>query len=452
MNNIQRGCNWVMKPEVCRDEYGAELCFLCGRNSDLQASHIIPKFVGKWIKDTSATGFLARAIDAKRVQDLYTQHMLCSDCEQRFSRLEKLFADKIFHPFHKNAGSRLEYDSWLESFAVSLSWRILRVGYEKFKSEHPAFDSQIQMAETIWREFLLGDRHTVYPYESHLFFLDSIEIIANVPENFSMYSRRATDCTIVASNSRVFTYAKLADMVFVTSIQPKVLRGWKRTRINGRGIITSPHIIKDGVFGEFLLDRVEKIFASTTRPSPEVQQKRMQKALKDDPEKFLKSDSAQIWTDEMVLCYKRKMAGMPLLVTRLVDVICNQVAGTEAETVTNIWRSRKILDALVDLSADEAIKLGSGIQNAIDQLHATGRRTRYHLTANSIRITFIANHNSTKADQQAAIVKELTEFEAERISNDALIAIFSQNYGANGVSFEYAFRIPSDSARNHQSY
>lgn len=452
MNDTQRGCNWVIKPEIRRDERGAELCSLCGLSSDLQASHIIPKFVGKWIKDTSATGFLARVNDAKRVQDLYTQHMLCSTCEQRFSKYEKLFADKIFHPFHKNDASYLEYNNWLELFAVSLSWRVLKVGYEEFKSEHPTFDSKIKLAEAIWREFLLGDRHTAYPYESHLFFLGNMKTAPNIPENFNMYSRRATDHTIAASNSRVFTYAKLADMVFVTSIHPKVLRGWKGTRINEEGIITNQHIIDDYIFWEFLLDRVERIFASTIRPSLEVQQKRMQKAFKNDPERFLESDSSQIMTDEMILRYKRKMANMPLLVTSLIDVIWNQVAGTKAETVTNIWRSSKILDALAALSADEAVKLNDGILNAIGQLRITGRSTKYHLTANSIRITLIANRNSTKEVQRVAIAKELARLEAERVNNDTPIAIFSPNYEDDGVSFESAFRIPSDDTHNHQSH
>lgn len=46
-------------------------CALCRDNTELKESHIIPKFVGKWLKRTSATGYL-RNIDNinKRQQDI----------------------------------------------------------------------------------------------------------------------------------------------------------------------------------------------------------------------------------------------------------------------------------------------------------------------------------------------------------------------------------------------
>ena len=446
MDDIQHGRSRATKPEIHRAGSSTESCALCGRSGDLQASHIIPKFVGKWIKDTSATGFLASGTDGARVQDLPTFRLLCSDCEQRFSRLEKPFADKIFYPFHNSDDSRLEYGSWLGPFAVSLGWRILKAGYEVVKSKHPALYSQMAQAEATWREFLLGGRQTVSPYENHLFFLDSAKTAADAPEKFAWYLRRAAGWGVFAHNNRIFTYAKLPGMAFVTSIHPKVLKGWKGTRINQSGVIASSHTIDDDEFWRYLLNDAEKAVAPATRSSPEVQRKRLQKALQKDLKKFLESDTIQISTDEMVSRYKRRMAGMPRRVISLIDVIGNQVAGTRAETAGNIWRSRKIFDALADLSAEEATKLDSGIRNAIDLLMATGRSTKYRLTANTIRITFIANHNSTKADQRTAIAKELAEIETERSNSEIPLAIFSMNYEDDGFSFESGFMVPLDRA------
>jgi len=34
------------------------ICKLCGNNDVLKESHFIPKFVGKWIKKTSVTGYI----------------------------------------------------------------------------------------------------------------------------------------------------------------------------------------------------------------------------------------------------------------------------------------------------------------------------------------------------------------------------------------------------------
>jgi len=34
------------------------ICSLCKQNKEIRRSHIIPRFVSKWLKTTSATGFL----------------------------------------------------------------------------------------------------------------------------------------------------------------------------------------------------------------------------------------------------------------------------------------------------------------------------------------------------------------------------------------------------------
>ena len=76
------------------------ICKLCGKNDDLRESHFIPKFVGKWIKKTSVTGYIREKNEVqKRAQDIAKEHWLCGDCEQLFSRWEREFANKVFYPF-----------------------------------------------------------------------------------------------------------------------------------------------------------------------------------------------------------------------------------------------------------------------------------------------------------------------------------------------------------------
>ena len=61
-------------------------CALCASTSELQASHIIPRFVFDWLRDTSATGhFRSSQIPDLRVQDGLKPRMLCKRCEQLFS-------------------------------------------------------------------------------------------------------------------------------------------------------------------------------------------------------------------------------------------------------------------------------------------------------------------------------------------------------------------------------
>lgn len=42
------------------------VCKLCGSNGELKLSHFIPKFVGKWVKETSATGYVRHTRDIKK--------------------------------------------------------------------------------------------------------------------------------------------------------------------------------------------------------------------------------------------------------------------------------------------------------------------------------------------------------------------------------------------------
>jgi hypothetical protein len=75
-------------------------CRLCEKEDDLKESHFIPKFVGKWIRKTSATGYIRQKYEPhKRSQDIAKEYWLCGDCEQLFSKWEREFANKVFYPF-----------------------------------------------------------------------------------------------------------------------------------------------------------------------------------------------------------------------------------------------------------------------------------------------------------------------------------------------------------------
>lgn len=438
---------------------------LCGRTGDLQASHIIPKFVGKWFKNTSATKAMLnvtprqgmRSDDQKTaandyaelVQDLPTCKIICGECEQLFSKLEKPFADEIFYPFHNSGAVRLEYGSWLEPFAVSLAWRILKSGYGLFEARYPDLITYVERAEAAWRESLLGDAWAAPPYESNILFLDGVAGTGAASKKFDWYLRRSIECMIDCQFGRVFTYAKLPGMVFVTAIIPNVLKDWQGTRIGESGVLASQHRVRAGSpFWQYLLTRDYSDGGWLDAPVPlvseEVLVERQRRAFQKDPKRFLESDTTRIATDHLISRYKRRMASMPPLVIDLVDVIGNQVADTRAETVTNIWKSKKILDALTDLSMEEATAFESGARKAIDRLFATGRSTEYRLKTNPIWITFIANQNSTKADQRTVIAKELSGMRAEQSDDTTPIAIFSMNWSGGGVSWESAFLTPPD--------
>src|SRR5688572_6978274 len=99
-------------------------CRLCGTEAPLCRSHIIPKFVGDWLRATNVTGRLRDSgIPNRLIQDLPWRYMLCAACEERFAQVEAEAAVRIFIPLHERHSERFRYGSMLLQFAVSVLWR-----------------------------------------------------------------------------------------------------------------------------------------------------------------------------------------------------------------------------------------------------------------------------------------------------------------------------------------
>jgi hypothetical protein len=65
------------------------VCALCKRDVPLVESHILPAFIFRWKKETSATGYLRNSQNPKkRVQDGLKVPLLCIDCERLFNSFD----------------------------------------------------------------------------------------------------------------------------------------------------------------------------------------------------------------------------------------------------------------------------------------------------------------------------------------------------------------------------
>lgn len=268
-------------------------CKLCQQNKPLKKSHIIPKFVARWLKKTSATGYLRQATKANiRKQDLDREKILCKDCETLFSKWETLFSREIFLPYQNNNKREFDYEEWLMKFAVSLSWRAGIVELEGFRRYKPHLVHHLERALEKWREFLMGSESS-QDYAHHLLFLDIVESVDKIqlPDGFHGYLLRATDLTIPANDHDVFAYVKLPSMVFFSGVFPKQPAGWKNTSIFESGRIDSSNqTVSDGIFGEFFLDRVsqgEKLMSYMS----DKQKKKITEGIASNPSKSLQSKS-----------------------------------------------------------------------------------------------------------------------------------------------------------------
>ena len=97
-------------------------CALCGKETELEKSHIIPKFVFRRIINNSATGFMRNIFNSeKRIQDGSKQYLLCGDCEDRFNSYETIFASNVFNPYKNGKLEDFEYKEWLSKFIISVN-------------------------------------------------------------------------------------------------------------------------------------------------------------------------------------------------------------------------------------------------------------------------------------------------------------------------------------------
>jgi hypothetical protein len=150
-------------------------CRLCGEVRALCRSHIIPKFVGDWMRDTGGGGRL-RTSDApdRLVEDLPTRHMLCLECEARFNRFETEVCNRLFLPLHSREHDRFRYGPSFTLFAVSVVWRALILLRTERRLQQALEDEPgaIEAAEEAWRSFLLGERRAPAPHAVHTLPMD----------------------------------------------------------------------------------------------------------------------------------------------------------------------------------------------------------------------------------------------------------------------------------------
>ena len=406
-------------------------------------SHIVPRFISKWLKDTSATGFLVTPQEpAERIQDTEKFSLLCHDCEEKLSNFERYFANEIFFPFHNQRIKSFKYDYHLELFIISLSWRILKMGNDKFKLEHRDLQLYVDKAEKDWREILIGHKQIIDPYENHLFFWDYTKNNAKNTPAFNWYNLRGIDVTLAANDKIVFIYIKIPRMIFVTSIYPTTIKNWYRTRIKKNGFITTEQLI-DPSFWEFFKTRVDITDKVSNIPSPELSMKRLQKAMEKNPQKVLNSDTLQIIMIIKNQKRKEKMKDMPNTIISLVENVLlistdNREINTKNQNLR--WNIQIIADSLSNLSKKEIEKLDKSIIESINKSKILQIDTYCRLETNSLWITFMINRKATKEYQQKQIRIEIEKLKKKQKIVKTNIVVFAMN-SDDKCSFETGFIV-----------
>lgn len=237
-------------------------CALCGVEANLKKSHIIPKFIGRHLKDTSIGNIRSAENPNLIVQDLEKHHMLCHDCEEIFSVSERWFANNIFYPRLRNGKSNFDYNEHLHYFISSLSWRSLYLDIINFvKGDEISIDALecLIKSERILNDYLNKRRRDIGDIEHHIFFFDVIKEVggqkaADFLKNPHVTVNRSVTSYTHCNGNTYFTISNLMGIVIVTFYKKSNRELWINTKVeNGADNICAENQKMESVVGnEFL--------------------------------------------------------------------------------------------------------------------------------------------------------------------------------------------------------
>jgi len=240
-------------------------CSLCGESKDLRLGHVIPQFVIKWQKESSATGFIRSSpVVNRRSQDGPKEHFLCDDCESRFNGWETLVANRIFHPLNRREAHVFQYQSWLLKFAVSISWRALS-WYRRADGTEYSHEAEGLMTEALgtWKAFLLDRVDDLRSFHQHMILFDGIESMQNIthlPPNMNRYILRTIEINLALSDGNpAFIFTKMGRMAVWGFLNCRNPDHWKDTKINTDAGVMGGNVIVPDVFLSYVVERAVNV-------------------------------------------------------------------------------------------------------------------------------------------------------------------------------------------------
>ena len=278
-------------------------CRLCGEVAELQDSHVLPAFVFRWLKETSATGFIRFGQHPnRRVQDGKTKRWLCLSCEQKLNVWETKFANSLFHSSNSGRIHRIRYGRWLLKFCVSVSWRSLLFMLEEsgLKQFSEAQRTAAAHALETWRAFLLDK--VIHPgrFEQHLLPFDSIDTLTgDFPPNFCRYLLRAVEIDVVHNNETTFVQSKLGRFVILGFIELPKPQQWSGSRIHAQeGFIAPRKYTLPIEFGNYLKDRAHR-HAVVYGKISDTQLRKIDETLRNDTDRLAQSETFKAMTEDV---------------------------------------------------------------------------------------------------------------------------------------------------------
>lgn len=267
-------------------------CRMCAAAAALEKGHVIPAFVYRWLKDTSATGYLRAATNPNvRLQDGVRRYWFCRRCEDTMSRRERAFAANLFPLIVSGARTPYPHGPWLSRFLASVALRVLMLHAEHddaFDFFTPEQRALVPRAVEHWRAFVHGEAETPGIHDLHfvpmgvLARVDGNRVV--LPPNFNRYVLLSTDMHVASNSAQAFVYVKMGPAIAFGFIHPPVADLWSGTRVAfGDGHVGGSIGLSVGVL-EYLIERAEKMHMVSKRCSAR-QEEKIAQAISANPER-----------------------------------------------------------------------------------------------------------------------------------------------------------------------
>jgi hypothetical protein len=272
-----------------------QLCRFCLHSRPLVDSHVVPAFVFRWQRETSATGYLrSGARPNLRMQDGWKRPMLCVECETIMSRYESSFAMTLFRQIVEEQPGPYRYNADFARFLACVVWRALVEWIETDPLDMltPPQREHMTRALNRWRDFILDRVSGVGPYELHVLPLGIATETTqeDLPPNTNFYLARAVETHVASNDQAAFVYVKMGPMLTFGFFDGPPAGNLEGTKVFETGGFVGGRMRVAQAVVDYIADRV-RVTMTNQRLRSQRQRALIRDAYKRNPDRLARSDT-----------------------------------------------------------------------------------------------------------------------------------------------------------------
>lgn len=274
------------------------ICKLCDKHRHLKESHVIPKSIFRWIKETSGTGILRGTNNInKPVQDGFKYYWLCGDCEQKFGKYEQYFIENIFKPINKGHFIKeFEYNEKLFYFISSIWWRIIHQSLTEKDVLQCKFIENIKACEIELKAFLNEYKYPLNFDKNFLLLLGEVKSAPNHIKNINFIFLRSIDPLLMFDDDSCYLSLRIPHFYFfgnIIGLNTNMLKTLELNPAGGKYVCNSSPV-REPHISSFIHARINTFNEQMDKISDNQAQKTLERHLT-NKERWMNSKSYDTW-------------------------------------------------------------------------------------------------------------------------------------------------------------